>query len=124
MPGLPGEKSDLLSLLDITTWTSTPILDRSTPDNQCLDVTFSIDGTQLFLSHAASCQANEYTFASQFPSRIEVQAATGGPAKTIFRTPTLGILALRVATSTSLLLIVYDGSTQTGDNGIWKMNSG
>ena len=123
MTGLPGEESDTLSVLDITTWTSSTMLDRSTPDNQCLDVTFSIDGTHLFLSHAFSCQANEYTYASQLPSRIEVQAALGGPAKTIFRTPTLGILALRVATSTSLLLIVYDGSTQTGDNGIWKIQS-
>jgi len=120
--GLPGEESNKLSLLDITTWTIKPILDLSTLVNQCMDATFSIDGTHLFLSRAASCKGNEHTFASYGPSSIEVQAVTGGPAKTIFRTP-YGILSLRVATSTSMLLIVYDGVTLTDPNGVWKMNS-
>ena len=80
------------------------VLDLSTPVNQCIDVTFSVDGTQLYISRSASCHGNEYTYASSGPSSIEVRAATGGPAKTIFSAP-YGILSLRVATSTSMLFI-------------------
>ncbi len=47
----------------------------------------------------------------------------GGPAKTIYSTPTVTITALRVASSTSLLLIIHNASTETNLNGLWKMNT-
>ncbi len=111
-----------MSLLDITTGTSKQILDLSDPD-QCIEATYNIDGTQLFTSLTSQCQTSEYITASNGPSSIEVRSATGGPAKTIFSTPTYGIIALRVATDTSLLLIINNANTETSHNGLWKVNT-
>jgi eukaryotic-like serine/threonine-protein kinase len=119
---IPGEGSNKLSLLDITTGTIKEILDLSPPD-QCIDATHSIDGTQLFTSITSQCHVEGYTPTSNGPSSIEVQSATGGPAKTIFSTPTDAIKAFRVATGTNLLLIMHNASTQTSHNGLWKVNT-
>ncbi len=118
----PGEGSPKMSLIDITTGTSKQILDLSGPD-QCIDATHSIDGTQLFTSITSKCQVVGYTPTSNGPSNIEVQSAAGGPAKTIYSTPTYAIKALRVATGTSLLLIIHNANTETSHNGIWKVNT-
>jgi len=118
----PGEESHKLSLLDITTGTLKQILDLSASD-QCIEATYNLDGTQLFTSLTSQCQTSEYITASNGPSSIEVRSATGGPAKTIFSTPTYGIIALRVATDTSLLLIINNANTETSHNGLWKVNS-
>lgn len=122
--GLPGEGSNKLSLLDITTWTSTPILD---PPSYCFDATFSIDGTQLFTSQAPQyyCPTIEGWNPSgprSGPSSIQVQSATSGLAKTIYRTPTDAITALRVAMGTSLLLLISN-TDNTSHNGFWKINT-
>ena len=119
---IPGEGSNKLSLLDITTRTVKQILDLSAPD-QCIDATHSIDGTQLFTSITSQCQVEGYTPTSNGPSSIQVQSATGGPAKTIFSMPTDAIIALRVATSTGLLLIMHNASKEASHNGIWKVNT-
>jgi len=116
---LPGEGSQKLSLLDITTGTSKQIL--SHPDH-CFDATHSIDGTQLFTSLASQCGLGE-TSVQGGPSIIQVQPAMGGPAKTIYSTPTEAITALRVASSTTLLLINRNINTDTSHNGLWKMNT-
>jgi len=101
---LPGEGSWKLSLLDLTTGTSKQILNL--PDH-CIDATHSIDGTQLFTSHAHQCLADwGASGSSSGPSSIQVQSAMGGPAKTIYSTPTDAIKAMRVATNTSLLLLI------------------
>jgi hypothetical protein len=52
-----------------------------------------------------------------------VRSATGGPARTIYNTATYAIKALRVATGTSLLLIIHNASTETSHNGLWKVNT-
>lgn len=122
MSSLSGEGSNKLSLLDITTGTIKQIRDLSSPD-QCIDATVSIDGTQLFTSITSQCSLVGYTPTSNGPSSIEVQSAMGGPSKTIFSTPTYAIKALRVATSTSLLLIIHNASTEASHNGLWKMNT-
>ncbi len=115
----PGEGSQKLSLLDITTGTSKPIL--SYPPS-CMDATHSLDGTQLFTSLAAECHRVGSAGTNRGPSSIQVQAATGGPATTIYRTPTDAITALRVATSTSLLLFITT-DTDPSRNGLWKVNT-
>ena len=119
---IPGEGSNKLSLLDITTGTSKQILDLSATD-QCIDATHSIDGTQLFTSITSQCQVEGYTPTSNGPSSIQAQSATGGPAKTIYSTPSYGITALRVASGTSLLLIMHNANTETSHNGIWKIST-
>ena len=116
---LPGEGSTKLSLLDITTGTSKQIV--SLPDH-CFDTTHSIDGTQLFTSSASQCGLGE-TAVQGGPSSIQVQPAIGGLAKTIYSTPTEAITALRVASSTTLLLITHNRNTDTSHNGLWKMNT-
>ncbi|MGZ3626414.1 MAG: TolB family protein [Ktedonobacteraceae bacterium] len=120
MVGLPegGEKEEL-SLLDITTGISKPIL--SLPAG-CFDATHTLDGTQLFTSLAAECHQLGSAGTNRGPSSIQVQAATGGPATTIYRTQTYAITALRVATSTSLLLLVTTDA-DTSHNGLWKVNT-
>jgi eukaryotic-like serine/threonine-protein kinase len=118
----PGEGSQKLSLLDMTTGTSKQILDLSTSD-QCIDASHSIDGTNLFTSITSPCHVEGYTPTSNGPSSIEVQSATGGPTKTIYSTPTYAIKALRFATGTSLLLIMHNASTETSHNGLWKVKT-
>lgn len=123
--GLPGEGSNTLSLLDITTWTSKPIL---TPPSYCFDAAFSIDGTRLLTSQApqADCPVMEGWNSSNLrfgPSSIRMQAITGGQAKTIYSTPTDAITQLRIATNTSLLLFISTSSPDTVHNGFWKMNT-
>jgi hypothetical protein len=118
----PGEGSQKLSLLDITTGTLKQILDLSASD-QCIDASHSIDGTQLFTSITSQCHVVGYTPTSNGPSSIEVQSATGGPTKTIYSTPTYAIKALRVASSTNLLLIMHNANTETSHNGLWKVNT-
>jgi len=119
-----GEGSDNLSLLDITTGTSKQVL--SLPPH-CIDATHSLDGTQLFTSRVAQCAFEwgdtDPTHINRGPSSIQVLSATGGPVKTIYSTPTDAIIALRAATSTSLLLIIHNASTDISHNGIWKMNT-
>jgi hypothetical protein len=116
----PGEESKKLSLLDITSGTSKPILDLSSP--QCLDATPSLDGTQLFTSLATECHQLGSGGTNRGPSNIQVQAATGGPPKTIYSTQTYAITALRFASSTSLLLLIKT-DWEPSHNGLWKMNT-
>jgi hypothetical protein len=119
-PGLgSGEGSNKLSLLDITTGISKPIL-RSLPF--CMDATHSLDGSQLFTSFATECHEVGSAGTNRGPSSIQVQAAMGGPAKTIYSTPTDAIKALRVASGTSLLLLITTDS-DTSHNGLWKVNT-
>jgi eukaryotic-like serine/threonine-protein kinase len=115
-----GEGSSKMSLLDITTGTSKQILDLSSP--QCLDATQSLDGTQLFTSLATECHQLGSAGTNRGPSNIQVQAATGGPPKTIYRTQTYAITALRFASSTSLLLLIKT-DWEPSHNGLWKMNT-
>jgi len=120
MAGLPeGGGKEELSLLDITTGISKPIL--SLPAG-CFDAAHTLDGTQLFTSLAAECHQLGSAGSNRGPSSIQVQAATGGPAKTIYRTQTYAITALRVATSTSLLLLITTDA-DTSHNGLWKVNT-
>jgi eukaryotic-like serine/threonine-protein kinase len=106
---LPGEGSTKLFLLDITTGTSKQIVSLS---DHCFDTTHSIDGTQLFTSSASQCGLGD-TAVQGGPSIIQVQPAIGGLAKTIYSTPTEAITALRVASSTTLLLITRNMNTDT-----------
>jgi len=112
-----------LSLLDITTGTIKQIPNLT---GTCIDATHTLDGTQLFTSLAAQCASTDErpsSSTSRGPSIIQVQPATGGPAKTIYSTPTDAITALRVASSTTLLLITRNINTDTSHNGLWKMNT-
>jgi eukaryotic-like serine/threonine-protein kinase len=118
----PGEGSQKLSLLDITTGTIKQILDLSASD-RCIDASHSIDGTQLFTSITSQCQVVGYTPTSNGPSSIQAQSATGGQAKAIYSTPTYAIKALRVASGTRMLLIMHNASTETSHNGLWKMST-
>ena len=115
----PGEIQKL-SLLDIATWTIKPILDL--PSSQCIDATHSLDGTQLFTSLAGECHQVGSAGSNNGPSSIQVQALSGGPAKTIYSTQTYAITALRAATNTSLLLLIKT-DWEPSHNGLWKMNT-
>lgn len=106
-----------LYLLDITTSKVQQIL---TSPALCGDFDRSIDGRNLFTSE---CQVAIPMRGG--PSSIRVQPATGGPAKTIYATPSYAITSLRVASSTSLLFVIANtgvGSINTSHNGLWKVN--
>ena len=119
---IPGEGSNTLSLLDITTGTIKQILN---PPSYCFDATFSTDDAQLFTSQAPlyDCPVIEGWDPSSprsGPSSIQVQSATGGSTKTIYSAPTDAITGLRVATSTNLLVLISNTGTGTSHNGFWK----
>ncbi len=106
--------SGYLYLLDSNTDKIQHIL---TPPGDCFEAASSVDGTHLFTLLASQCGG------PGGPSSIQVQPATGGPARTIYSTPTEAITALRVASSTTLLLIIHNANTQTSHNGLWKLNT-
>lgn len=110
----PGTVPSNLYLLDTRTGEKQLIL--NTPP-YCFDAASSVDGTQLFTSITSQCGGSGGSHS------IQVQPATGGPTRTIFSTPTDAITALRVASKTTLLLIIHNANTQTGHNGLWKVNT-
>jgi eukaryotic-like serine/threonine-protein kinase len=107
-----------LYLLDIGTAKVQQVLNSPT---MCGDFDSSIDGTQLFTSECVFGMP-----VTEGPSSIGVQPATGGPATTIYSTPTYGITKLRVASDNTLLFVIYNtgvGSIDTSHNGLWKINT-
>lgn len=114
----PGEGGyPYLDLLDIRTGKVQQVL---TLPLGCADFDSSIDGTQLFTSECV------FSMGLKGPSSIRVQPATGGPATTIYSTPTYAITNLRVASRTTLLFVIRNtgvGSSDTSRNGMWKMNT-
>jgi len=115
----PGTVPSNLYLVDTTTGEKHLILNAPP---HCFDAASSVDGTQLFSSEASQCQLGEKMVIGG-PSSIQVQPATGGPAKTIYSTPTDAITALRVASSGRLLFLINNVNTDTGHNGLWKINT-
>jgi eukaryotic-like serine/threonine-protein kinase len=108
----------ILYLLDISNAKVQQVLNSPA---LCGDFDSSIDGTQLFTSE---CVSNIPT--TEGPSSIKAQPATGGPATTIYSTPTYGITKLRVASRNTLLFVIYNtgvGSIDTSHNGLWKINT-
>ncbi len=107
-----------LYLLDTSTAKVQQVLNSPT---MCGDFDSSIDGTQLFTSECVFGMP-----VTEGPSSIGVQPATGGPARTIYSTPTYGITKLRVASDNTLLFVIYNtgvGSIDTSHNGLWKINT-
>lgn len=107
-----------LALLDIRTGNVQPVLRSPT---LCGDFDRSLDGARLFTSE---CQVAMPITSG--PSSIFVQAARGGPATTVYQTPSEAITALRVASPTTLVFIIQNtsaGSLDTGHNGVWKVNT-
>lgn len=107
-----------VSLLDIKTAKVQPVLASPTFVG---DFDSSIDGTRLFSSECAPGYPGP-----KGPSSIRVQPATGGPATTIYRTPTYAIRYLRVASRTTLLFLIHNSGIDNVDrshNGLWKINT-
>ncbi len=87
----------------------------------CGDFDSSIDGTQLFTSECVFVMPT-----TGGPSAIQAQPAAGGPATTIYSTPTYGITQLRVASPHTLLFVIHNtgiGSIDTSHNGLWKIHT-
>jgi dipeptidyl aminopeptidase/acylaminoacyl peptidase len=119
-PYLPSEPLPLdLSLLDISTAKVQQVLNSPT---LCGDFDSSIDGTQLFTSECVFVMP-----VTEGPSSIRVQPATGGPARTIYSTPTYAITNLRVASRSTLLFVIRNENSvlgaDTSHNGLWKVNT-
>jgi eukaryotic-like serine/threonine-protein kinase len=117
-PYVPSEPLPLgLYLLDISTAKIQPVLNSPAT---CGDFDSSIDGTQLFTTECVTSIPR-----TEGPSSIKAQPATGGPATTIYSTPTYGITTLRVAARNTLLFVIYNTGTgiDTSHNGLWKMNT-
>ncbi|HXX79087.1 MAG TPA: hypothetical protein VEI53_11365 [Ktedonobacteraceae bacterium] len=121
MGSLPGTETPPLynvSLLDITSAKMQKVLNLPI---LCGDFDSSIDGTQLFTNE---CVASIPSTGG--PSNIKVLPASGGTGTTIYSTPAYGITTLRVASSDTLLLVIYNtgpGKVDTSHNGLWKMKT-
>lgn len=81
----------------------------------------SSDGKALFVSVYSRLQGSSDTPAA--PSSIEIVPPTGGTARVLYTSSTLAIPALRVINGNSLCLLVENAATNTGQNGLWKMNT-
>lgn len=77
----------------------------------------SLDGTQLLLSE---CTPTQQGYPGS-PSTIMMNATTGGSSHTIYTSRTFAITDIRMISSTTLLIIVANGSGSTKDNGLWKV---
>lgn len=108
-----------LYLLDSTSAKVQQVLNSPT---SCGDFDSSIDGTQLFTSECVFRMP-----LTEGPSSIRVQPATGGPARTIYSTPTYAITNLRVASHSTLLFVIRNENpvlgADTSHNGLWKVNT-
>ena len=117
-----GLINQYLYLLDIT---NASVQQFPITSALCRDFDPSVDGTRLFTS---TCQ---FVFGQgppsyKGPSSILVQPATGGPAQTIYSSPSYAIRALRVASRSTFLIVINNtggGSIDTSRNGMWKMNT-
>ncbi len=108
-----------LYLLDISSAKVQQVLNSPT---LCGDFDSSIDSTQLFTSECVFRMP-----VTEGPSSIRVQPATGGPARTIYSTPTYAITNLRVASHSTLLFVIRNENLVLGadrsHNGLWKVNT-
>ncbi|GHO43247.1 serine/threonine protein kinase [Ktedonospora formicarum] len=80
----------------------------------------SFDSRQLFV---ASCGTNQGTAlpTPTGPTTISIQPATGGTAHTIAHIDQ-AVTMLRTISSTTLLYMVENGSGDSSQNGLWRMN--
>jgi hypothetical protein len=84
----------------------------------------SSDGTQLLASNCSPVQpAGCRGFATQGPSTLSSMPATGGPARTIYSSQSLAIMALHPFNSQILLLYIENTYGDLSQNGLWKINS-
>ena len=93
----------------------------------CWNAASNTNGTQLFISQCTSDKnaGSPAGYPSHGPSSITIQSATGSSPQTIFSSVSLGITAIRVISSTSLLLLVksFGPHIDTSQNGLWKVNT-
>jgi hypothetical protein len=96
------------------------VFDSSGP---CLSFDSSIDQAKLFVS---TCHVTggdgPVSNTQQGPSAIISEPALGGPQTAVYSTPALAITAVRVISSTTLLLLIQNFTGDTTHNGLWKMN--
>lgn len=79
----------------------------------------SPDGTRLYLTN---CTCGPQSFSG--PSSITLRPSSGGTPQTI-TAASMAVTSLRAISNTSLLLLVsnYGGTTDTTQNGLWKINA-
>ena len=87
----------------------------------CLDFAGGYDGTKLFVSQCANYIGQ--TGGSHGLSSITGRLATGGTPTAIYTTPAFAITSLRLATTTSLLLLIENQTGDMSHNGLWKINT-
>jgi hypothetical protein len=107
-------------LLDTTSGGNASKIVPNSSFTSCLDFAGGYDGTKLFVSQCAEYIGQ--TGGSNGQSSITERPATGGTPTTIYNTPTLAITWLRLATTTSLLLLIENQSGDMSHNGLWKIN--
>ena len=78
------------------------------------DASISVDKTQLYTLQWTG---------SAGPSSIQVQPATGGPAKTVYSTSTYAIDAMKVASRNTLVFLINNTNAATSHNGVWKIKT-
>ncbi|HXX78469.1 MAG TPA: hypothetical protein VEI53_08270, partial [Ktedonobacteraceae bacterium] len=107
----PGAVPSNLYLLNAVTGEKQLIL-KAPPHG--FDASISVDGTQLYTLQWTG---------SAGPSSIQVQPATGGPAKTVYSTSTYAINAMKVASRNTLVFLINNTNADTSHNGVWKINT-
>lgn len=107
----PGTVPSNLYLLNAVTGEKQLILQAPPHD---FDASISVDRTQLYTLQWTG---------SSGPSSIQVQPATGGPAKTVYSTSTYAINAMKTASRNTLAFLINNTNADTSHNGVWKINT-
>lgn len=83
----------------------------------------SSDGAQLLSSSCMAVRPDKCQGpATQGSSTLTSRPSTGGPARTLYRSQTLAIMALRVVSSQTLLMYSENTVGDLSQNGLWKIN--
>ncbi len=104
---------------------------QANTQNPCWDAASSADRTQVFVSQCKYANTGNNTGpgwdTQEGPGSLSVASATGGSLQSLYTNGTLGLVSVRAATPTTLLVLVNnysaDGSADTSQNGLWKLST-
>lgn len=130
--GLNQHRKDLITLFQQTSWQHVGNVQANTFGDPCWDQTTSNDSSMLLISQCSTLGYFPRSSGDQVlqgPSSISVQPAKGGPARTIYSSKTLAVIAIESISSTGVVFLIDDGSSvaknpvDTSQNGLWKVNT-
>jgi hypothetical protein len=88
-------------------------------DQQCFDYDAAPDGSRLYLG---TC-TGRIGLDVRGPGQVTGQPVTGRTQTPIYSSSSLGVVSVRCASSSRLLLVLQNSTGDTSQNGVWAMNA-